>query len=206
MNPDVIPLNIMPKGRKRRTTPTIIPHPKFGAECIPSPYNVPESVVRDSFWAYATETIYAKSAIPADTEKQNYSVFPRQYYVDILKSCRDCKHKFIFFALEQKYWYEELGFYIDADCVRCTNCRAEDRETKIRFRRFSETIGIPDPTDEVLETLIDDTMFLWHKERYRNENGLRRLKNLANKQIPTRDVTNDINDLVASIQAQRNAV
>jgi hypothetical protein len=193
----------MAKGKKRRTAPKTVPHPRYGSSFIESAYNVAEETVRDSFWGYANATIHVPSAIPADTTKQNFTVFPRGYYVDILKSCRDCKHKFIFFALEQKHWYEELGFYIDADCVRCTNCRSEGRETKMRFKRFSDSIGIDDPTDEVLETLIGDTTFLWRKEVYRNENGLRRLKNLANKRIPNCDATVEINRMVESIETDQ---
>lgn len=172
-----------------------------------SGYNVTEETVRDSFWAYAEADIFVPSAIPADTSRQNFTVFPRGYYVDMLKYCRDCKRKFIFFAVEQKHWFEELGFYIDADCVRCVECRANDRIAQQRFHRYSRTINKDDLSDEALAILIEDSVFLWNIEMVRNENSLRRLKNLANKRIPDHEAALEINSIVESINSEdQNAV
>jgi len=107
--------------------PPLVPHPRFGAAIVPSNNDIPYDVVRKSCFRYQRQTIFPETAIRADTSRQNYSVVPLEYYVDILKECRNCKRQFIFFALEQKYWYEELRFWIDADCVRCPKCRKQKR-------------------------------------------------------------------------------
>ena len=39
-------------------------------------------------------------------------------------------YKFCIFAQEQKYWYEDLGLYVDADCINCFACRKEIRKNK----------------------------------------------------------------------------
>jgi len=188
----------MPK-RKKRTSRKVVPHPRYGASFIPSGFHATEDMIRDSYWGYKDERIFPDSAIPAETSLQNFLTFPRPYYVDILKLCRDCKCNFIFFAREQKYWYEELRFYIDADCVRCPECRPKERELKKRFERYSNTIGIEDPSEDSLETLVDDAVYLWTRDLIRNENTIRRLRNLANRKIPDRPATQEINTLVESL-------
>ncbi len=45
----------------------------------------------------------------------------------MLAVCRTCARTFLFFAREQQYWYEDLHFYIDTDCVHCPTCRGSRR-------------------------------------------------------------------------------
>ena len=111
---------------------------------------------------------------------------------------------FIFFALEQKHWFEELGFYVDADCVRCTECRANENEVKHRFQRYSNTIGIQDHTNESLEILLSDAVFLWERHLIQNENTIRRLRNLGNRMLSEQLASQEINSLVQSLD-QTNA-
>ncbi len=71
----------------------------------------------------------------ADLTRQTPATVPVTHYFDLQRTCRDCGRQFLFFAEEQKYWYEVLGFGLDSDCVRCADCRkkeqgiARDRET-----------------------------------------------------------------------------
>ena len=74
-------------------------------------------------------------------QKQNYSTCPREVYVDIEKACRDCGRPFLFFAQEQKYWFEELGFYVDADCVKCVECRKTEQRLKHLVREYEALIN-----------------------------------------------------------------
>jgi len=67
------------------------------------------------------------TAIKANPEKQNHPTVPVSHYYDIEKICRRCKCHFIFFAEEQKYWYETLQFPLDSDCVLCSNCRKTEQ-------------------------------------------------------------------------------
>ncbi len=63
------------------------------------------------------------TAVVADLTRQTAATIHVTHYFDLERQCRDCKRAFIFFAEEQKYWYEELGFGLDSDCVRCVDCR-----------------------------------------------------------------------------------
>ena len=187
----------MPR-KTRHKLRDLVPHPRFGSTVRPSGYDVSPEVIRDSYWGYSMQPVFPESVIPANISKQSSSAFPRAYYVDVLKECRDCDRGFLFFAEEQKYWYEELGFHVDADCVRCPECRKAERTTRERFQRYSECIGIEGLSDDSLATLIDDAVFLWEHNMLKNKQNLRRLKKLANKQIPNRSITLVVNKLVGS--------
>ena len=190
--------------RMKRTSDKVVPHPRYGDAPKPSGFNATEKMIRDSHWGYKDARIFTESAIPANPDLQNFATFPRGYYVDILKLCISCKRNFLFFALEQKHWFEELGFYVDADCVRCTECRADEHEVKRRFQRYSTTIGIQDHTNESLETLLSDAVFLWERNLIQNEHTIRRLRNLGNRMLPGQLATQEINSLVQSLD-QNNA-
>ena len=43
---------------------------------------------------------------------------------------------FCFFAQEQKYWFEELRFYVDVTCVKCIECRKKDQAIKRRMHLY----------------------------------------------------------------------
>jgi len=65
----------------------------------------------------------ANTAVVADESKLGDISVGVSYYFDVKRNCLDCKKTFIFFAEEQKYWYEELGFNLSANSVRCFSCR-----------------------------------------------------------------------------------
>jgi hypothetical protein len=68
---------------------------------------------------YHDEGLIEGTAIAADLDWQSWSPVPVLYYFDLKRTCADCARPFLFFAEEQKYWYETLGFDLSADCVRC---------------------------------------------------------------------------------------
>ena len=64
----------------------------------------------------------------ADIRKQTYGLGgPRHFYEDQERRCLQCDLPFVFTAKEQRYWYESLGFYLDAQAVRCLACRRRKR-------------------------------------------------------------------------------
>ena len=69
----------------------------------------------------------AGTAIQANPSKQNAPTVPVTHYYDLERVCCSCKRPFIFFAEEQQYWYEAVQFPLDADCVRCPECRKKER-------------------------------------------------------------------------------
>jgi hypothetical protein len=69
----------------------------------------------------------AGTAIHANPSMQNASTVAVTHYYDVERVCRNCKQPFIFFAEEQMYWFEELQFPLDADCIRCPVCRKAEQ-------------------------------------------------------------------------------
>ena len=160
--------------------------------------------IRRSFWRYAlavavmpnfsikpgrtpagcvsSDCIFVSSAISADVYKQKYGVFPRRFYIDTLKQCRDCGKSFIFFALEQRHWYEALGFWIDSDCVRCSICRVKDQRIRKAQQRYSDrVIKIPSLSEREFSTLLRDGLLLAESGLLKDDTKLRRLRNIGLK-------------------------
>ena len=81
------------------------------------------------------------TAIEADLTQQTPATMGVTHYYDIERSCRDCGKLFLFFAEEQKYWYEELKFSLDADCIRCVPCRKDDQYLTRLKARYDELAG-----------------------------------------------------------------
>lgn len=119
----------MPKKRKT-TSKQYVNHPRYGDRPILSGTQYSSEEVLHAHWQYKIESCFPETAIKADTSKQNYATYPIKLYVDIEKKCIQCDRWFIFFAQEQKYWFETLKFYVDADCVKCIDCRKKEQSIK----------------------------------------------------------------------------
>ena len=78
---------------------------------------------------YSARVDYS-TAVRADISKQNYSVCPRHWYLNAETICTDCSEPFIFSASEQKFWYEDLYFWVDSFPNQCPNCRKNRRDAK----------------------------------------------------------------------------
>ncbi len=117
-----------------------VDHPRYGAKPIDSGISINKAQIEIGRWRYSTLKYFPQTAIPADIEKQNYSIFPRSFYVDIEEQCEVCSRHFIFFALEQKYWFEELGFWVDSHCTRCIECRKKDQELKQLHLKYQKLV------------------------------------------------------------------
>jgi hypothetical protein len=108
----------------------------------------------------------ADTAITADTSKQVSRPVPVTHYYDVKRLCRDCKRLFLFFAEEQKFWYETLGFPLESDCVRCIDCRKTQQEYAEQRQTYERLLPRTDRSDkETLElatcalTLIECGVF-----------------------------------------------
>lgn len=106
-------------------------------------------------WSYGDLVSYSNStqripntAIVANLSRQTPATVPVTHYFDLERECRDCKRAFIFFAQEQKHWYEELGFGLDSDCVRCVNCRKKQQGIARQREMYESLFHIPNPTDQ----------------------------------------------------------
>ena len=132
-----------------------------------------------SHWRYDIDTIFPESVLVADTSRQNYSMYPRPFYVDMRRTCRSCSRPFIFFAAEQKHWFEVLQFYVDADCVHCPECRQQRVAAKREFQRYTALVGIETPSVAELKQLVDLTVSLLAQGVLKNRARLGALKNRA---------------------------
>ncbi len=106
------------------------------------------------------------TAVEADISKQINATVPFPYYFDVDAVCRKCGRPFIFFAEEQKCWYEELGFYLWATAACCASCRKELQSLRHTKKRYEELIHAANrTTDETFElancslTLMEEGVF-----------------------------------------------
>jgi len=144
-------------------------HPVYGCQPSISEYNFPLEEIVSGYWAYKAHNIFPKSVIPADEKKQNYAMYPRRFYVDQEKQCITCDRWFLFFAKEQKYWFEELNFYIDADCVKCVECRKSDQELKRKALKYQSLISKNDRTENETKELKKLAQDLFDSGYIKNE-------------------------------------
>ena len=107
------------------------------------------------------------TAVAADLSRQVPATMPVTHYYDLDKLCRDCGRRFIFFAEEQKHWYEELGFSLQADAVRCPRCRKRLQQVARLRRRYEQlsraTARTTEQTFEMADCclrLIEEAVFL----------------------------------------------
>ncbi|SFG99885.1 Probable zinc-ribbon domain-containing protein [Duganella sp. CF458] len=160
------------------------PHPRFRGRPPRSALQLTEQEIRQSYWRYSNAHIFPQKALRADVSVQRYAVFPRPYYVDMLKTCVECSRAFIFYAREQHYWYETLGFYIDVDCVRCVECRRKQRAAKRHMERYAELQARDSLSRKEMMHFVDDCIFLFQQGQLKNLSHLGSIKNAALQQIP----------------------
>jgi hypothetical protein len=107
-----------------------------------------------------------ETAIAADTSRQQRATVQVTHYYDVERRCRDCRKPFIFFAVEQKHWYEVLRFPLEADAVRCPACRKRNqtlgkaratyqRLHNLRSRSETDTVRLA----EALLMLVENGVF-----------------------------------------------
>jgi tetratricopeptide (TPR) repeat protein len=63
---------------------------------------------------------------------------PRYFYVDLPFTCVQCDRPFVFRAVEQKLWYETLGFHFNARATRCLQCRRQRRSEEALARQIGD--------------------------------------------------------------------
>lgn len=149
-----------------------VKHPRYGDKPKYSGYKYTVDEILQSHWHYDKETIFPETAIPADVNKQNYSIYPCNIYVDIEKQCRQCQRWFIFYAQEQKYWYEELGFAIDADCVKCIDCRKKEQTVKQMMLNYEKLVKNKNRTSDETRKLKNIALELLQLGYIKNKHKL----------------------------------
>ncbi|MGB7343241.1 MAG: zinc-ribbon domain containing protein [Pirellulaceae bacterium] len=118
-------------SRKKDPFANYVEHPRYGR----GPRLTGRNPVAKHFravhihWNATSDTRIPNTAVTATTCNQRDAIYPVTHYYDVKRCCVDCGRMFIFFAEEQRYWYEVLRFKLDADCKRCVPCRIVHRST-----------------------------------------------------------------------------
>ena len=129
---------------------SFVKHPRYGRGPRITGMN-PETVYGGEVfihWHSSKGCRIPNTAIPADLNQQIPATVPVTHYYDVKRECKDCGRPFIFFAEEQKHWYEELGFGLESDCVRCVSCRKRQQGIAQARERYEALFHITERTDE----------------------------------------------------------
>ena len=125
---------------KNTNTKFYVKHPRYGANPKKSKYKFSKEEIEKAHWRYSSLKYFSETAIPANTARQQLSTYQREIYVDIEEQCEVCKRPFLFFAQEQRHWFEVLGFFIDAHCTRCIECRKEEHEVRRLHKSYQKLL------------------------------------------------------------------
>jgi hypothetical protein len=113
------------------------------------------------FIAYCDRTKrIPNTAITADLSRQTPATVPVTHYFDLERQCCDCNRPFIFFAEEQKYWYEKLGFALESDCVRCVDCRKRQQGIARQLEIYETLFHVSNKTDQQTLDMADACLWL----------------------------------------------
>lgn len=111
-------------------------------------------------WHSAEGVRIPNTAIAADVSRQAPATIPVTHYYDAKRQCADCRKPFIFFAAEQKFWYEELGFPLESDCIRCVFCRKKQQGLELSRQRYEELFHIQARTSRQNREMVECSLAL----------------------------------------------
>lgn len=136
----------------KKTDPFVayVSHPLYGRR--PCVSNEPIHIDRHEQFCMISRCgagkFFKNTAIKADMELQKGSHYLVKYFFDEDKICIHCKRPFIFFAAEQKYWFDQLQFNIATRGQACCECRAFANELKLLKYRYDELTDHSQLTNE----------------------------------------------------------
>ena len=127
---------------------SFVEHPRFGRGPRFTGLNPQTDLDGNTFihWHSPESCRIPKTAIAANLAQQVSATFAVTHYYDVKRKCRDCGRMFIFFAAEQKYWYEDLQFGLDSDCVRCVPCRKQQQGVARSRQQYEALFHVPHRT------------------------------------------------------------
>ena len=101
-----------------------------------------------------------ETGVHADLEEQSPSLIPLSMYFDLDCDCSECGHPFLFFAEEQKYWYETLKIPLEAACIRCADCRRWHHHLQANRKQYETLVNKPDRNVDESFQLLDSALTL----------------------------------------------
>ena len=155
-------------------------------------------------WHSGPDCRIPDTAIAADLSQQTPATVAVTDYYDVVRRCVDCDRQFIFFAAEQKFWYENLKFPLEADCIRCFDCRRIKRETDYLLARYEELLAVEGRSLEEALELIDTAITLCERSFF-GEKVLEKLRAWSRELTRTYKVTHrkTYQDLVVRLEQLR---
>lgn len=100
------------------------------------------------------------TAIVADVARQGTPTLHVTHYFDAKRVCRKCGQPFLFFAEEQKHWYEDLKFPLEADCLDCVPCRKDEQRVRAIRQKYDALLGQTARTDADTLELVECGLYL----------------------------------------------
>jgi hypothetical protein len=158
------------KSQKRRTgkqpepasNDDFVDHPRFGRRPRSTGLDVTDSgdgrIV--CHWHSPIGVRIPGTAIAADTTLQARATVAVTHYYDARRVCRVCRRPFLFYAEEQKHWYEELRFPLEADCLECASCRKDAQYLQASRRRYEALLAATARTDDETLAMVDAALVL----------------------------------------------
>ncbi len=132
-----------------------VEHPRFGR----GPRFTRLTPQGDVYLGWHTQGLIPNTAVCANIQKQVSATMHVTHYFDLERLCHDCGRSFIFFADEQKHWYEDLQFGLDSDCIRCVPCRKQQQGVARMRQQYEELFQIeartPDQSVLMAECCLD---------------------------------------------------
>lgn len=146
----------------RKSYANFVEHPRYGRQPHFSGLNPQTDLEGNIFlhWHSPKSCRITNTAIAANLGKQVSATIPVTHYYDVERQCRDCRQMFIFFAAEQKYWYEELQFPLESDCVRCFPCREKQRQIAHSLKHYETLFHVDERTSEQSLLMLECCLYL----------------------------------------------
>lgn len=156
-----------------------VEHPRFGKGPRGTgldPANTPDGSVF-LHWHSGPDVRVPGTAIAAATAEQLPATVQVTHYFDAKRICRKCRRPFLFFAEEQKHWYEVLKFPLEADCLECVPCRKEEQHLHRAQREYAALLADPARSEEQTLDLVERGVLLVESAVHANK-SLPRLRAL----------------------------
>ena len=141
---------------------SFVEHPRFGRKPRLTglhPLETPDGSVV-FHWHSGPKVRVMNTAVAADLTKQRPATIPVTHYFDAKRICRRCERPFLFFAEEQKYWYEELRFPLEADCLECVLCRKSEQQLDTARRKYERLLARSDRAEDDTLSMVECAVLL----------------------------------------------
>jgi len=100
------------------------------------------------------------TAVAAEVARQGKATLHVTHYFDAKRVCRKCGRPFLFFAQEQKHWYEDLIFPLEADCLDCPPCRKDEQRVRAIRQKYEALLEKTARTQADTLELVESGLFL----------------------------------------------